>query len=201
MRREQLTFLHQSLTADPPVHFPHLTQTNELEAQGLVIHDPKGVTFCKNWSSVNMYSFLEQHLPRPFQYFKEQGLNRPTRSKPNNLPFCILERSEDRRFSVVNLPQNGPTGKFYQSKATGPKGASFKNRNIVLSQSNVPMFQSPEHSHTFQSQSGQSLGVYLVDGGRIPSLLGRISAIWKLMVTPTNKHAVPARRGQSRKKV
>jgi len=143
LRAMALTFLDQSLKAEPPVHLPYLTKTDELEAQGLVVHDLKGVSFCKNWSSATMYSFLEQHLPRPFQYFEEQGFSQPNLSQPKNLPFCILERGDGRRFSVAKLPQNGPTGKFYQDKATGAKGSSFKNRSIVLSQSNIPHLDLP----------------------------------------------------------
>ena len=137
-----LTFLDQSLTANPPVQFLHLTKTDELEAQGLVVHDLNGISFCKKWSSATMYSFLEQHLPRPFQHFKEQGFSGPIPSQPRSLPFCILERAEDRRFSVVKHPKKGPTGKFYQDKATGAKGSSFKNRNLVLGQLKISLFRS-----------------------------------------------------------
>jgi len=137
---KELTVLDQSLNAEPRVQFPHLVNTSELEAQGLVVHDLNGLSFCKNWNSVTMYSFLEQHLPRPFQYFKEQGFNGPNLSKPSSLPFCILERTEEQQFSVVKPPANGPTGKFYQDKATGPKGGSYKSRKIVLSQSTCVLF-------------------------------------------------------------
>ena len=127
--------LSQSLTAEPPVRFPHLTDTDELEAQGLVAHNPEGISFCKDWSSVTMFSFFKKHLPGPFQYFKERGFNEPSVSKPSALPFCILERTPNRQYSVVKPPASGPTGRFYQDKAAGTKGGSFKARKIVLSKS------------------------------------------------------------------
>jgi len=125
----------QCLTAEPRVQFPHLTKTTELESQGLVAHDLEGLSFCKNWNSVTMYSFFKQHLPRPFQYFEEQGFKEPTISKPSALPFCILERTPQREYAVAKPPVNGPTGKFYQNKATGTQGAGYKGRKIVLSKS------------------------------------------------------------------
>ena len=78
-----------------------------------------------------MYSFFEKHLPRPFQHFEDRGL-----TDLSELPFCILERN-NRCYSVAELPADGPTGKFYQDKATGPNGASYKYRKIVLSQSSA----------------------------------------------------------------
>jgi len=81
-----------------------------------------------------MYAFFERHLPRPFQYFKEQGFDKPTHSKPRALPFYILERTK-RDYAIVKpLPANGPTGKFYQDKATGTQGSTYKSRKIILSQ-------------------------------------------------------------------
>lgn len=195
-----LTFLDQSLTMDPPVQFPHLTKTHELEAQGLVVFIPSGIHFCKNWSSVTMYSFLERYLPRPFQYFKEQGFSGPTPSRPRNLPFCILERRAGR-FSVVKHPENGPTGKFYQDNATGTKGSSFKNRNLVLSQSNTSSFSISLISHTFQFQRSRSPGIYLMSGNATHSLLGWAPTIWKLTMKSVNKCMVPAGCDRSREKV
>ena len=109
-----------------------------------------------------MYSFLEQHLPRPFQHFKEQGLSGPTLSKPRSLPFCILERTEDRRFSAAKLPEDGPTGKFYQNRATGTKGGSFKNRSIVLSQSCSYVLISPIFTHLPVAK--QPISQHVLDG-------------------------------------
>jgi len=119
-----LTF-PQSLTATPLVKFPALVDTAVLEEQGLVAHTPEGFSFCKKWDSKTMSSFFEQHLPRPFQYFKEQEFS--------GLPFCVLKR-EGRAYVVVKPPVGGPTGKFYQDNAMGPPGGSYKNRKIILSQ-------------------------------------------------------------------
>jgi hypothetical protein len=80
-----------------------------------------------------MYSFFKQHLPRLFQYFKERGFDEPKFSKQSALPFSILERTSERRYSLAKLPKNGPTGRFYQDKAAGTKGGSYKGRKIVLS--------------------------------------------------------------------
>lgn len=121
--------LSQSLKAKHSVKLPPLTGTAALEEQGLVAYSPKGFSFCKNWDSKTMCSFFEQHLPRLFEYFKEQGFNEKA---PLKLPFCVLKR-EDRTYKVMKSPENGPTGKFYQDNATGPAGASYKNRKIVLS--------------------------------------------------------------------
>jgi len=77
-----------------------------------------------------MCLFFEQHLPRLFHYFKEQESNEKPFSK---LPFYILERV-DRTYVIVKPPASGPTGRFYQDKATGPPGGGYKNRKIVLSQ-------------------------------------------------------------------
>lgn len=122
--------LSQSLKAEPPVRLPPLTDTAALEEQGLVAHDPEGFFFCKNWDSKTMCLFFEQHLPRLFEYFKEQGFNG---KNPSKLPFCVLKR-EDRTYKVMKPPENGPAGKFYQDNAAGPVGGSFKNRKIVLSE-------------------------------------------------------------------
>ena len=77
-----------------------------------------------------MYSFFEQHLPRPFQYFEEQGFDK---QNPSKLPFCILKR-DSRTYVAVKSPVNGPTGKFYQDNAMGPPSGSYKARKIVLGQ-------------------------------------------------------------------
>lgn len=42
----------------------HLTKTDELEAQGLVVHNLNRISFCKNWSLI----FLDH-----FSTLKEQG--------------------------------------------------------------------------------------------------------------------------------
>ena len=77
-----------------------------------------------------MCLFFKQHLPRPFQYFDNQGFDV---KNPSKLPFCILTR-ESRTYVVVKPPEKGPTGKFYQDHATGANGAAYKNRKIILSQ-------------------------------------------------------------------
>lgn len=140
--------LSQTLAAHPQVKLPALVNTAALEDQGLVAHASDGFSFCKNWDSKTMCLFFEQHLPRPFQYFKEQGFDG---KNPSKLPFCILKR-EDRTYVVVKPPANGPTGKFYQDNAMGPAGGSYKNRKIVLGQYSqasglvVPIFMHPQVS-------------------------------------------------------
>jgi hypothetical protein len=118
------------LKAEPLVKFPPLTDTTALEGQGLAAHTSAGFSFCKNWDSETMYLFFEHHLPRLFRYFKEQGFDGKKSSK---LPFCVLKR-EHRAYKTMKLPENGPTGKFYQDNATGPPGSSYKNRKIILGQ-------------------------------------------------------------------
>ena len=71
-----------------------------------------------------MSSPLEQLLPGPFKYFKEQGFNE---ENPSKIPFCAL-KGRDRAYVAVKPPAHGTTGRFYQDSATGSNGGSFRNR-------------------------------------------------------------------------
>lgn len=126
--------LFQSLKTKPPTKFPPLTDTVALEEQGLVAHTSEGFSFCKDWNSETMCSFFEQHLPRPFKYFKEQGFN--AKNGQSKLPFCVLKR-ENRMYKILKPPENGPMGRFYQDNATGPAGGSYKSRKVVLGEFQV----------------------------------------------------------------
>lgn len=161
-------------------------------------HAVEGFSFCKSWNSKTMCLFLEQHLPRPFRYFKEQGFKKEDASK---LPFCILKR-EDRMYVPVKPPANGPTGKFYQDSAMGPSGGAYKNRKIILGQSSQVFTAQPhQFSHTCKSQEGRFPRVSLTSGNVIRFQLKRVLAAGSQTSKAASRHKAPARCGQSQKKV
>lgn len=122
----------------PTAKFPPLTALGPLEQQGLVARDPEGrpITFGKEWDAKRMCLFFQKHLPRPFQYFAEQGYNVQTATNSeDSLPYRVLSKVRNT-YHVVSAPNADKdfNGKFYQRHASGCDGSSYKQRYILLGQ-------------------------------------------------------------------
>lgn len=98
------------------------------------LSDTELLTFDKSWDAARMNSFLQQQLPKLFEYLaiRNPWIHTATTNKDlQTLPYVLLAHSGKNLIPAVSPSGANPTGLDYFENS-GRDSAAFKNRQLFI---------------------------------------------------------------------